>query len=199
MTLPSLLLLNTCGAQAIVALADASRVLAEEVLPARNTSEALMPAIRRVLGAMPVAQLQAIAVVNGPGSFTGVRVGLAAAKGLAEAAACPLILLSRLQLLADAQPGATPLLDGGRNEFFIRQNDVEQLAPQAHIAAAALITCEPRVLAAFPHATLIAEPAAAALLAATLPRLAAQAFTDTALADANYIRRTDAELKRTQP
>ena len=190
-----ILLLNTCGAQAIVALADSTGILAQAILPARSTSEALLPAIREVLGGLPVAQLAAIAVVAGPGSFTGVRVGLAAAKGLAESGAVPLLCLSRLHLLAASSPPATPILDGGRDEFYTLAAGAEVLLPRARIAAGPLVTSEPRVLEAFPQTLLIPEPAGAALLAASLPLLAARSFTDPALADANYIRRPDAELK----
>ena len=55
-----------------------------------------MPAIRRLLEARgwKLGELSAVVVVHGPGSFTGVRVGLSAAKGLSEAASIPLIAVS---------------------------------------------------------------------------------------------------------
>ena len=65
-------------------------------------SETLMPMVDRVLkdAGLPVGQLHAIAVTIGPGSFTGLRIGLAAAKGLALAADKPLIGISTLEALA---------------------------------------------------------------------------------------------------
>ncbi len=88
-----------CGA------ADTSEepaIVATEVLPGRTSSERLVPAVRRLMGALGwrLSELAAMVVVHGPGSFTGVRVGLSAAKGLSEAGGVPLIAVSRLALLA---------------------------------------------------------------------------------------------------
>ena len=60
--------------------------------------------------------------MNGPGSFTGVRVGLAAAKGLCEAAGLPLAAVSRLEMLAVAAglEDGLAVLDAGRGEFYVR-------------------------------------------------------------------------------
>ncbi len=60
-------------------------------------------------------------VVNGPGSFTGIRVGLSTAKGLAEAAGIPLIAVSRLALLANASglPHVLAAVDAGRGEYYV--------------------------------------------------------------------------------
>jgi tRNA threonylcarbamoyladenosine biosynthesis protein TsaB len=52
-----------------------------------------------------VRELAAVVVVHGPGSFTGVRVGLSAAKGLSEAGGVPLVAVSRLALLAALSGG----------------------------------------------------------------------------------------------
>ncbi len=66
----------------------------------------------------------AVAVVHGPGSFTGVRVGLSAAKGLCEALGTPLVAISRLAVLAGygrvEQRGQRvwAVLDAGRGEFY---------------------------------------------------------------------------------
>ena len=118
-----LLLLNTCGAEGLIAVAQDDSVLAQEKLPGRGTSEHLLPGIRRLLAdqGWGVTELGAVSVVNGPGSFTGVRVGLSAAKGLCEAAGVPMIAISRLALLAEASEadGETlALLDAGRGEYY---------------------------------------------------------------------------------
>ncbi len=203
-----MLLIHTCGAEGVVALAQHGDIVAEARLPGRGSSEHLIPEIRRMLAlqAWPVPALHAIVVVDGPGSFTGVRVGLAAAKGLCEAGQVGLIAISRLELLASSWPGpdeVLALLDAGRDEFFLglyRGADrlSEQLLPEAaarellarHPAA---LTCEPRVQTAL-GVRLVPEPEPMQILAVAQARIAAGQWSDIATADANYLRRTDAEL-----
>ena len=118
---PRLLLIDTCGSEATVALAVGRHVIAERVLPGRSASEGLVTAIAEVLREQGwrVAELDAVVVVRGPGSFTGVRVGLSAAKGLAEASAVPLIALSRMEVLASKVAGnVVVVLQAGRGEVF---------------------------------------------------------------------------------
>jgi tRNA threonylcarbamoyladenosine biosynthesis protein TsaB len=90
-----------------VALYDGSQVLSESVWTSHDyhTVE-LAPAVMSVLGraGMGIAQLQALAVATGPGSFTGLRVGLALVKGLSLAAHLPVIGVRSLDVLAEAQP-----------------------------------------------------------------------------------------------
>ncbi len=65
-------------------------------------------------------ELRGVVVVHGPGSFTGIRIGVSAAKGLAEGLGIPVIALSRLELLARQSPegSAVAVLDAGRGEFY---------------------------------------------------------------------------------
>jgi tRNA threonylcarbamoyl adenosine modification protein YeaZ len=87
-------------------------VLAEETLPmARGHAEALMPQIARVMAAAGLAfeALDRIAVTVGPGSFTGLRVGVSAARGIALAAHKPAVGVTTLLVLA------MPLLAGDAN------------------------------------------------------------------------------------
>src|ERR1700684_148364 len=103
-----LLGLNTCGSTASVALglaaADNIKILATASLAVRTYSARLIPEIAAMLESRhaTLRDVEAIVVVNGPGSFTGIRVGLSTAKGLAEGAGIPLIAVSRLALLAGA-------------------------------------------------------------------------------------------------
>ena len=201
-----MLLLNTCGERAIAGLADAARVLREETLPARGTGEHLMPAIRHVLGGLPVRELAAICVVTGPGSFTGVRVGLSAAKGLCEVGGVGMIAVSRLALVAAHAAETLALLDAGRGEFFCglyRDGDCEfeRLLGRDETLEAMqgrpAITCEPRVQESLGDAVvLLPEPGVEAMFAYASARLRAAQWSDVAAIDANYLRRTDAELKQ---
>src|ERR1039457_2601096 len=107
-----ILLIDTCGEIGSVALADTgagTAALTAATIAGRSASERLLPAIQELAAARnsPLQSLGAVAVVHGPGSFTGVRVGLSAAKGLCEALNLPLIAISRLAVLA--HPGESPL------------------------------------------------------------------------------------------
>ena len=82
---------------------DANKVIAQESQPMkRGHAEALMPLIARVIKASGVAftALDRIAVTTGPGSFTGLRVGLSAARGIGLAAGRPVVGLTTLTAYA---------------------------------------------------------------------------------------------------
>lgn len=90
---------------------EAARLLAQEsVAMARGHAEALMPMAARVVeqSGVDFAQLDRIAVTTGPGSFTGLRVGLSAARGLALAAGKPAIGLTTLTAFAAPMVGRDP-------------------------------------------------------------------------------------------
>jgi len=204
-----LLLMNTCGAEGVVALAEGSVVVAQAVLPGRGASEQLLPAIRGLMAGQGwrIPDLGGVAVVTGPGSFTGVRVGLSAAKGLCEAGSLGLVGMSRLALVADSAAeedniNSVVLLDAGRGEYYcgVYRNLVctaeELLKPdaiRAVIAEGRAVTCEAPVAESL-GIPLVAEPGAAAMLRMALRRIAAADWSDVASTDANYLRRTDAEL-----
>jgi tRNA threonylcarbamoyladenosine biosynthesis protein TsaB len=93
--------LDACAAAVLDT--DAAKIIAQESLPMkRGHAEALMPLIARVMKASGIAfaALDRIAVTTGPGSFTGLRVGLSAARGIALAAAKPAVGLTTLTAFA---------------------------------------------------------------------------------------------------
>jgi tRNA threonylcarbamoyladenosine biosynthesis protein TsaB len=119
-----LLLIDTCGDTAGVALCLGRRVLAAEDFVTGAASAQIVGAVQRLLQQLDweLRQLNAVGVVAGPGSFTGVRTGLAAAKGLCEAASLRLATVSRLEALADAAGlvDGFAVLDAGRGELYVR-------------------------------------------------------------------------------
>lgn len=206
------LLMDTCGGEGSVVLADTElieRIVAAESLPGRTASERLVPAVRRVMESCGwrLGELAAVVVVHGPGSFTGVRVGLSAAKGLSEAGGVPLIALSRLALLAAATEGdmVHAVLDAGRGEFYYGRYSghrclQESLLTRDQVTVATdggtVAVCEAKVAEALAELRprVVAEPGAADALPFAFERAAAKNFDDAAVLDANYLRRTDAEI-----
>jgi tRNA threonylcarbamoyladenosine biosynthesis protein TsaB len=206
------LLIDTCGSEGSVALAETSladAVVAVEVLPGRTASERLVPAVRRVMEACGwrPGDLTAVVVAHGPGSFTGVRVGLSAAKGLSEAGGVPLIAVSQLALLAARAEGEVvyAVLDAGRGEFYFGEYTGHECLREAlltaeEVSAAAaggtVVVCEAKVVEALAdlNPRVVAEPRAEDVLPFAMERAAAGRFDDAALLDANYLRRTDAEI-----
>jgi tRNA threonylcarbamoyladenosine biosynthesis protein TsaB len=95
---------------------DADRMIAQESqIMKRGHAEALMPLIARVMKASGIAfaDLDRIAVTTGPGSFTGLRVGLSAARGIALAAGKPVVGLTTLAAYAApivSRNGAQPVI-----------------------------------------------------------------------------------------
>jgi tRNA threonylcarbamoyladenosine biosynthesis protein TsaB len=209
-----LLLIDTCGSEGSVALADTEKnpvVVARERLPGRSSSERLVPGIRRTMEmcGWKLRDLSAIVVVSGPGSFTGVRVGLSATKGLSEAGGVPLIAVSRLALLAglasEREDRVCVALDAGRGEFYFgeygRHHAVRELLMEktdVELAAGdcTLVVCEKTVAdsLAVLHPQLVREPVAEDALSMAVERIGAGEFDDVATLDANYLRRTDAQI-----
>lgn len=113
-----------------VALLDDDRVVAEEHREVgRGHAEALMPAVAAVVGS-DHARVTGIVVDIGPGSFTGLRIGIAAARALGLAWGVPVTGVGSLALIAAAAFAADPLLaevtavaDAGRGQVYWQNFD----------------------------------------------------------------------------
>jgi tRNA threonylcarbamoyladenosine biosynthesis protein TsaB len=126
---------DTATDSATSALVDDGEVLGERTSRAVTLLEDV-DALLRQGGAHP-RDLGALVVGIGPGSFTGVRIGLAAARGLALALDLQGAGVSTLDALAAGAPGATPVIDARRREVFTLIDGVPAvLAPgDLHIEA----------------------------------------------------------------
>jgi len=122
-----ILAFDTATDVATSALVDDGEVLGERVSRAQTLLEDV-DALLRQGGARPT-DVGGLAVGIGPGSFTGVRVGLATARGLALALGLPVAGVSTLDALAAGAPGATPVIDARRREVFVLQGEPRVLAP----------------------------------------------------------------------
>ena len=128
-----LLGIDTCGPSGSVALGRltgmfAAETLAQKELEGRSYSSTLIAAVGELLAGQGIElrDIGCIVAVNGPGSFTGVRVGLSAAKGLAEGAGIPVIAVSRLEVLARCAGVLSSALDAHRHEVFLRVADCDR-------------------------------------------------------------------------
>jgi tRNA threonylcarbamoyladenosine biosynthesis protein TsaB len=148
------LAIDTSGKNGSIALARTtpgqSDVEIVEILPLSGGafSAQLVPQIATLLEKHKYSKndLEAFAVANGPGSFTGLRVGLAAIKALAEALQKPILAISLLEAVAwsSTAPGAARgrvlvAMDAGRGDVFV--GDYE-LAPQLRMHSERLLSRE---------------------------------------------------------
>lgn len=120
---------NRCSA---AVLADGAVIASRSTDMRRGHAESLMPMVSDVLaeagltGASGVTGLNGIAVTVGPGAFTGVRIGLAAARAVGLAAGCPVLGLTTLEVVAaEAAPGLPVLaaLDSKRADAYVQLFD----------------------------------------------------------------------------
>lgn len=158
-----LLALDTATPACTAALfaADGTLLGRTDEVMARGHAEQLMPLLQRLLeGRRPGS----ILVGCGPGSFTGLRVGIAAAHGMALGWNVPLHGFSTLALIAAALPGdgaVAVALAGGHGELFVQQFTRNPLAATADLAS-----LPPAAAAARIDAPLVAGSGASALIAA---------------------------------
>jgi len=206
------LAIDSAGISGGVALGDGESVFFSE-LAGRSYSAHLVSAadgLFRDAGVL-LSKVSLLAVVSGPGSFTGLRVGISVAKAWAETTAPKLVAISRLALCAASVADHDEVrvaLDAGRGELFFghyRSRGMSMVREE-------LVRKEELLAASEPDVPLfVYEEAIAQALASLVPsrremptavdalglalRLAAEGrFADALTLDANYLRRSDAEL-----
>jgi tRNA threonylcarbamoyladenosine biosynthesis protein TsaB len=124
-----ILAFDTATEVATSALVADGEVLGERVSRASTLLEDVDALLRR--GGKRSDTVDALAVGIGPGSFTGVRIGLATASGLALALGLPVAGVSTLDALAAGAPGAVPVVDARRREVFVLlDGEARVAAPQ---------------------------------------------------------------------
>ncbi len=217
---PLILAVDTTREYGSLALARDGEVMEEALLHSPSGfAHVLFGALEDILrrAAVKIEQIDLFASASGPGSFTGVRIGLSFAKGLAEAAGKPAVAVSNLRALASLGSGAlrVPLLDARRGEIYgaVYGGSGELVCEEGVASPSAWLERLPAgdlefvcvdeafarcVLAgtAFEGSRVTVAPQS---LAAAIARIAADDFaggraTDPAALDANYVRRSDAEL-----
>ena len=179
-------------------------------------SAQLVPQIATLLQkhALSKADVDAFIVVSGPGSFTGLRVGLAAIKALAEILKKPIVPVSLLELVATASRArgrVIAVLDGGRGEVFFGAYEIagesvkvlrEELLSKTEFLSeardATVITPDPTLAAAAREAGLsvfaVEAPGAAMIAQFGWKKLQSGATVSPERLEANYMRRSDAEI-----
>jgi tRNA threonylcarbamoyladenosine biosynthesis protein TsaB len=219
-----LLAIDTSGKQGSIALARAGEPTAEgdfemiEIAPlvGGTFSAQLIPQISELLarnGFMKTA-IGAFAVASGPGSFTGLRIGLAAVKALAEVLEKPIAAVSLLEVCAvtsGAQGQIMAALDAGRGDVYVGEYEISETpaqAPRERILTRGEFFAQAQGWTVVTPDTVLAEAASAAgLSVSSLAPISAEAVarlgwrkiqsgevvTPEQL-EANYIRRTDAEM-----
>ncbi|HKW17208.1 MAG TPA: tRNA (adenosine(37)-N6)-threonylcarbamoyltransferase complex dimerization subunit type 1 TsaB [Terriglobales bacterium] len=162
--------------------------------------------------------IDAFAVVSGPGSFTGLRVGLAAIKALAEILEKPIAAISLLEAVArisGLQGDITTALDAGRDElyaadFSIAENRTaacnQRMLTREELISATdrqIVTCDAKIADFATQRGLrsrqVPYPKADFIATLGFEKLSKGESINPLDLDANYIRRSDAELKRGSP
>ncbi|MBZ5491238.1 MAG: tRNA (adenosine(37)-N6)-threonylcarbamoyltransferase complex dimerization subunit type 1 TsaB [Acidobacteriia bacterium] len=222
-----LLAIDTSGQSGGITLAQADagsfRIIESAAIAGGTFSAQLIPTLAALLKkhGYGVKDLGGFAAASGPGSFTGLRVGLSAIKGLAETLHKPIATVSVLEALAslaDRDGKIAAAIDAGRKEVFLGlyqasgQNSdptllmqrEELLTQQDFLATlgterpAVIITSDPALaeLASSSHSAVVVVTAPGSELIARIGagKLLAGETVSVETLDANYLRRSDAEI-----
>lgn len=225
-----LLSLETSSPICGVALSVGEELLAQaELRIEKSHASHLLPLAESLLhlSGYTLADVGAVALSAGPGSYTGLRIGAASAKGLCAALGVPLIAVSTLQAMAQAVIGATPdaarwafcpMLDARRQEVFtaLFDADLHELLPETPQILSLewleqLLAERPTVffgsgaakcralLGAHPHAFFLdgIEPTAAAVAHLGTHKWRRQVFADVAYFEPHYLKEAHTTTPKT--
>ncbi|MDP3264810.1 MAG: tRNA (adenosine(37)-N6)-threonylcarbamoyltransferase complex dimerization subunit type 1 TsaB [Tabrizicola sp.] len=185
-----ILAFDTSAAHCAAALLwDGGLILRDEAM-AKGQAERLVPMLEEVLaeGGIGWRDLKAIAVGTGPGNFTGVRIAVAAARGLALGLGIPAVGVTRLEALAYGLPRpVTVVEDARRGELYVQTFTADGAGP-AHLADGVVVATAATGSAAGDAALPPAAP-----LAEAIARIgAARALTPQPRPAPFYLRGADA-------
>jgi tRNA threonylcarbamoyladenosine biosynthesis protein TsaB len=216
-----LLAIDTSGKQGSIAIAEcgpnnACEVIEVTALSGGTFSAELVPQIASLLEShsFSKADIGCFAVVSGPGSFTGLRIGLAVVKALADVLVKPIAEVSMLEAVAsaaDSQGRVIAALDGGRNEVFLGEYEVsgsgvrlvrERLLTRAEwlgSAHEAIVVTPELALAEAAQAKglpvrKLDRPRSDAIARLGWKKIAAGEIVSAEALEANYVGRSEAEL-----
>ncbi len=206
-----LLAIDTTSEYGSLALAEDGRVVEEVQLHSSDGfAHTLFGEIERLLARhqLQFGDLDGFAAAAGPGSFTGVRVGLTAVKGLAEASGRQVVAVSNLQALAwfGTQPLRAPVIDARRGQVFggVYNAALEVVQPEVVIKFEDWVRTLPKEVEIITNGFAVPvtdfpvleapKALAGAVACIATERFVAGLAQDPAEIDANYVRRSDAEL-----
>lgn len=209
------LAVDTCGQTGTVALARVTggeaTLLGQRELAGGEFAARIVVVIAELLAGhgLAPADLGGLVAVDGPGTFTGIRIGLSTAKALAEATGAGLVTVSRLALLATLAGTPCAALDAHRGQVFLGMYGAgaaeEVLVTAGEFQSlrvpGAVAFCEKGVahlldtVATDAELVRTAAPTAYDALRFALPRYLAGEFADVAALDGYYLRGADAKTQ----
>jgi len=215
--------IDTSGKSGGVTLADADehafRALGSAAIAGGTFSAQLVPTVASLLRehGVTLRDVGGFAVASGPGSFTGLRVGLSAVKGLAEVLEKPIVTVSVLEALATMSPAegrVLAALDAGRTEVFLGLYEVNggvasrvteqlvsrmELIEQAKSPEIAMVVSSDSSISELTSGMqaktqLVERPGSSVMASIGAQKLLAGDSISIEGLDANYLRRSDAEI-----
>lgn len=193
-----ILAIDTTSERGSIAITEGEQVMVEVALHSTDGfAQVLFREIENVLAGsgLRLEEIDGFASASGPGTFTGVRVGLTAVKGLAEGMSRKVVAVSNLKAMAyfGTRDLRAPWMDARRGDIYgaVYNAGLEVIRDEVVMKYDAWLAALPA------DVEILSEPR---LLAGAIGTIAAREFAagravDPAVVDANYVRRSDAEMQ----